>query len=98
MHELQGPSMAESPASGVTGAASSTTPVTCTHALSIQLDEKNFLLQNQQVEGVIIAHKLHRYVVNPTIPQKYALEFDREIDLRTEEYHRWLVQDQMLFT
>lgn len=47
---------------------------------------------------MIIAHKLHRFVVNPIIPQKYASEFDREIDLPTEEYQRWIVQDQMLFT
>lgn len=75
--QVQGPPMAESPASGVTGVGSSTAPVTFTHVLSIKLDEKNFLLWKQQVEGVVIAHKLHRYVVNPTIPQKYASEFDR---------------------
>lgn len=66
--------------------------------LSIKLDEKNYLLWNQQVEAVIIVHKLHRYVINPLIPMKYASEFDREMDLVTDEYQRWLVQDQMLFT
>lgn len=40
-------------------------PLTFNHALSIELDEKNFLLQSQQVEGMITAHKLHGFVVNP---------------------------------
>ncbi|KAK2414066.1 hypothetical protein QL285_036702 [Trifolium repens] len=66
--------------------------------LSIKLDDKNFLLWNQQVEGVIISHKLHRFVVNPTIPAKYDSESDREQDKVSEAYDKWLVQDQMLFT
>ncbi|KAK2402858.1 hypothetical protein QL285_052344 [Trifolium repens] len=66
--------------------------------LSIKLDDKNFLLWNQQVEGVILSHKLHRFVVNPQIPAKYASESDRELDQISEAYDQWLVQDQMLFT
>lgn len=72
--------------------------VSFAHPLSIKLNDKKFLLWNQQVEGVIIAHKLHRFVVNPIIPQKYASESNRVQDLVTEEYQRWIVQDQMLFT
>lgn len=78
--------------------ASPATPVSFTHALSIKLDDKNFLLWSQQIEGVIAAHKLHHFVVNPLIPLKYANEHDRDLDLSTEEYQRWLVQDQLLFT
>lgn len=73
-------------------------PVSFTHALSVKQDDKNFLLWTQQVEAVIIAHKLHRFVVNPHIPQKYATETDDVLDLPTDEYESWLVQDQMLFT
>lgn len=47
---------------------------------------------------MILAHKLHRFVVNPSIPPKYASEADRALDKVTEEYEKWLVQDQMLFT
>ncbi|MCI34606.1 retrovirus-related Pol polyprotein from transposon TNT 1-94, partial [Trifolium medium] len=72
--------------------------VTFAPKLSIKLDDKNFLLWNQQVEGVIISHKLHRFVVNPQIPTKYNSESDRELDIVSEAYDRWLVQDQMLFT
>jgi hypothetical protein len=45
--------------------------------LSIKLDDKNLLLWHQQVEGVIISHKLHRFVVNPQIPAKYDSEANR---------------------
>lgn len=90
--------MAGTPSSTVSGVSSASPSTSFTHALSIKLNEKNYLLWNQQVEAVIIAHKLHRYVVNPIIPMKYATEFDREIDLPTDDFQRWLVQDQMLFT
>lgn len=73
-------------------------PVTFAHPLSIKLDENNFLLWSQQVEGVIAAHKLHRYVVSPQIPSEFASEADRALNVRTAAYERWLVQDQMLFT
>lgn len=66
--------------------------------LSIKLDDKNFLLWNQQVEGVIASQKLHRFVVNPQIPLKYSSEFDRLNDVVSDAYDKWLVQDQLLFT
>jgi hypothetical protein len=53
----------------------------------------NFLLWNQQVKGVIISHKLHRFVVNPQIPAKCNSESDRELDIVSEAYDKWLVQD-----
>jgi histone deacetylase 1/2 len=60
-----------------------------THSLTIKLDEKNLLLWNQQVNGVITAHNLHRFVVNPEIPLQFASVADRQ---------RWLFKDQTLFT
>lgn len=77
--------------------ASSLAMVSFAHPLAIKLDDSNFLLCNQQVEAVIIAHKLHRYVVNPTIPPRYASEADRVLDFQTDEFQKWYVQDQMLF-
>lgn len=73
-------------------------PVNFASPLSLKLDDKNFLLWNQQVEGVIDAHKLHRFVVNPVIPTRYAAETNRNLDIATPEYQQWLVQDQLLFT
>lgn len=70
-----------------------TSPVTFSHPLSIKLDDSNFLLWNQQVEAIIAAHKLHRYAVNPQIPQQFASESNRLLGVQTEEYERWYVQD-----
>ncbi|CAJ2659451.1 unnamed protein product [Trifolium pratense] len=48
-----------------------------THSLTIKLDEKTFLLWSQQVNGVITAHNLHRFIVNPEIPLQFASVADR---------------------
>lgn len=69
-----------------------------THALTIKLDENNFLLWSQQVNGVITAHNLHRFVVNPEIPLQYANVADRLDDKNSDEYQQWLFKDQSLFT
>lgn len=47
-----------------------------THFLSIKLNEKNYLLWNQQVKSVITAHESHCMVANPSIPQKNASKND----------------------
>jgi histone deacetylase 1/2 len=69
-----------------------------THALTIKLDENNFLLWSQQVNGVITAHNLHRFVVNPEIPLQYANVTDRLDGKNSDEYQQWLFKDQTLFT
>ncbi|CAJ2646763.1 unnamed protein product [Trifolium pratense] len=69
-----------------------------THSLTIKLDEKNFLLWSQQVNGVITAHNLHRFVVNPEIPLQYSSVTDRLDGKNSEEYQKWLFKDQTLFT
>lgn len=43
-------------------------------------------------------HKLHHLVGNPTIPPKYAFEVGWVDDVVSEEFEKWLVQDQTLFT
>ncbi|PNX90864.1 retrovirus-related Pol polyprotein from transposon TNT 1-94, partial [Trifolium pratense] len=69
-----------------------------THSITIKLDEKNFLLWSQQVNGVITAHNLHRFVVNPEIPLQFASVADRLDGKTSDEYQRWLFKDQSLFT
>jgi histone deacetylase 1/2 len=69
-----------------------------TLSLTIKLDEKNFLLWNQQVEGVITAHDLHRFILNPQIPLQYASVEDRVAGKSIEEYRKWIFKDQSLFT
>lgn len=43
-------------------------------------------------------HKLHRFLANPPIPHKYATEADRVDDNVSDEFEKWLFQDQTLFT
>jgi histone deacetylase 1/2 len=69
-----------------------------THSLTIKLDENNFLLWSQQVNGVITAQNLHRLVVNPQIPLQFASVADRLDGKNSDEYQQWLFKDQSLFT
>lgn len=65
--------------------------------LSIRLEEKNFLLWNQQVEGVITSHKLHRLLIDPEIPPQFTTNEDWLNQQYSDKYEKWLVQDQTLF-
>ncbi|MCH95282.1 retrovirus-related Pol polyprotein from transposon TNT 1-95, partial [Trifolium medium] len=69
-----------------------------THSLTIKLDENNFLLWSQQVNGVITAHNLHRFIVTPQIPLQFASPQDRACGRNSDEYQQWLIKDQTLFT
>ncbi|KAI5398940.1 hypothetical protein KIW84_064351 [Lathyrus oleraceus] len=57
--------------------------------LSIKLQEKNFLLWNQQVEGVNISHKLYKMVVNPHIPPMFKYESGRLENIVYEAYETY---------
>lgn len=78
--------------------ATSPAPTSFNPSLSIKLDDQNLLLWKQQVEAVIIAHKLHRYVVNPMIPPQFTSESNRALGIESEAYQLWVVQDHLLFT
>lgn len=56
-----------------------------------------FLLCNQQVEGNILSHKLHKVVVNPQISPMFRTENDRIANVVSKNYESWIVQDQTLF-
>lgn len=66
--------------------------------LSIKLDDKNFLLWNQQVEGVILTHNFQILLVNAQIPPKYNSTADETHNKVSTEYVKWIVQDQTLYT
>lgn len=66
--------------------------------LSMKLQENNFLMWNQHIEGVILSHKLHKVVVNPQIPSMFKTDNDMLANIISEEYESWIVQDQTLFT
>jgi histone deacetylase 1/2 len=69
-----------------------------THPLTIKLDEQNVLLWSQQVNGVITAHNLHRFVVNPEIPLQFDSIENHMLGQNSDAYQKWLVKDQTLFT
>lgn len=55
--------------------ASSYSSMTFNPILSVKLDDSNFLLRKQQVEAVIIAHKMH-----PDRPRPDAIHMVVELD------------------
>lgn len=63
-----------------------------------KLQENNFLLWNQQVRLVILSHKLHKIMVNPQIPPMLLSNSDRIVNIVSEKYEAWVVQDQAMFT
>lgn len=57
--------------------------------LFIKLQENNFLLWNQQVEGVILSHKLHKIVGNLHVASMFKTDTDRLANIVYEEYEAW---------
>ncbi|CAI8585705.1 unnamed protein product [Vicia faba] len=63
----------------------------------IKMQENNYLLWNQQVEGVFLAQKMNKLVVNPQIPQKFKTPQDRLSGVFSNEYESWIAQDHTVF-
>ncbi|MCH95629.1 retrovirus-related pol polyprotein from transposon TNT 1-94, partial [Trifolium medium] len=66
--------------------------------ITIKLDESNFLSWKQQVEGIIRTHKLHRHLVNPTIPPRYLSVADNAANRENPAYTEWEEKYSLLFT
>lgn len=77
---------------------SSTAPITFSHLITLKLDEQNFYLWKQQIEGVIRGYKLQRFLVNPIIPPRFLSEADRDAGNINPAYTTWEQQDSLLFT
>lgn len=54
--------------------------------MSIKIQENNFLLWNQKVDGVILSHKLHKVVVNSEISPMLKIENDRVANMISENF------------
>lgn len=50
------------------------------------------------VEGVLRGHKLHHFVVNPSIPLRYISESDRELGIVNLSYDEWEQHGSLLST
>ena len=68
------------------------------HPISQKLDDSNFLLWKQQVEPVIKAHKLQRFVANPQIPMRFLTESDCKVGNENPAYFDWEQEDQILLS
>lgn len=68
----------------------------CGLKLSIKLQENNYPIWNQKVEGVIFTHRVHKIVANPHIPPKFKTEQDHIDGNVYAEYEAWIVQDQVV--
>lgn len=49
------------------------------------------------MEGVIIAQRVHKIVVNPRTPHKFKTVQDQGESKVSDEYESWIVQDQIIF-
>jgi len=76
----------------------STSSIPSFHPISEKLSESNFLLWQHQVEPVIKAQKLLRFVVSPVIPMRFVTEDDRAASSENLTYSTWEQQDQVLLS
>ena len=73
-------------------------PQSFPNLIAEKLDDFNYLHWKQQIEPVIKSHKLQRFVVNPSIPQRYLTDEDRIANKVNPAYEAWEVQYQTLLT
>lgn len=66
--------------------------------ISIKVDSTNFLSWKQQVEGIRRIHKLHRHLLNPSIPPRFLSTADRASDTENPVYLLWHQEDSLHFT
>ena len=63
----------------------------------IEQQKKNYWLWNQQVEGVILAQRVHKFILIPRIQLKFKNAQDQVDGKVSDEYEEWIVQDQVIF-
>nr|KYP44418.1 Retrovirus-related Pol polyprotein from transposon TNT 1-94 [Cajanus cajan] len=73
-------------------------PITLPRTLPLTPIRLSPFLWCQQVEPVIKGHRLHHFLVNPHIPQKFLTLADRDVGRISEPYLAWEQQDQLLLS
>lgn len=56
--------------------------------LLIELQKNNYWLWNLQVEGVILAQRVHKFILNPHIPLKFKNAQDQVDGKVSDEYEK----------
>lgn len=59
--------------------------------LSIEFYDNNFLLWNQQVDGVILTNKMQNLWLTLKFPPKLKMKVDRQAKKTFNEYVAWVV-------
>lgn len=67
-------------------------------SIAEKLTEDNFLLWKQQIKLIIKAHQLHRFLISPSIPSRYASEEDRMTGTLNPEFTQWEQQDSLFLS
>jgi len=73
-------------------------PVLFSYTISEKLSNTIFLIWKQQIEPIIKAHRLHRFVVNPNIPPEYTSLSNCDQGKENPDYTLWETQDQLLLS
>lgn len=81
-----------------TATSSSLQPYSFSHVISAKLTNSNYSLWCQQVQPVLKGHRLHHFLVNPTIPSCFRTLADRNLGISSPEYLAWESQDQLLLS
>ncbi|KAG4917967.1 hypothetical protein JHK84_055289 [Glycine max] len=79
-----------------TATSSSLQPYSFSHVISAKLTNSNYSLWCQQVQPVLKGHRLHHFLVNPTIPSCFRTLADRNLGISSPEllechtsWHLW---------
>ncbi|XP_054785980.1 uncharacterized protein LOC129292455 [Prosopis cineraria] len=68
------------------------------HHLTVKLNEKNYLVWQQQVESAIRGHNLQTFIESSRSPQQFASDADLLSRVVSSAYLQWYRQDQLLFS
>lgn len=72
--------------------------VNFSYAITVKLNEDNFLVWKQQVEPVLKAHRLHHYLNNSKIPPQFLSMSNRVVGIENPAYNAWELQDHLLLS
>ena len=96
--ELSEPAMENSSSATIGSSSTRSGPVSFTHALSIKLNQDNFLLWSHQVLAAIKGHKLLHFIKSSVKPLQYLSDADKQSGILNPEYLDYEQQDQLLLS
>lgn len=72
--------------------------VKLSHLISVKLDEKNFKLWKQQIDGVVRGHRLQRFITVPAVPPRFISNSGPTHTVESDAYLDWEQQDALIST